>query len=520
MKVEQAGAHMSALGEGPHWDCRSSTLLYVDATTGEIMRFDPLAKGETDVIHLDGEIGNLIPYTEDNRKLMVCMNNGVYKLDLDTGAQTLLAEMFGPDPPVRSRINDGKCDAMGRLWAGTLTWDVDLKNYVPEENNFYCFSKGKLTLKVPHISLSNGIAWTTDNRTMFYNDSIPGKTYVFNFDLDTGDIGNRHVFIDFKITPGYENLGLPDGMTTDELPRMKVERAGERRNVLGEGPHWDHRSSTLLYDDAQNGEIVRFDPQAGKETEIISLDGEIGNLIPYVEDNRKLMVCMESAIYKLDLDTRDQTLLEEMLDPDCPVRTRINDGKCDAKGRLWAGTMPREVDIENSVRGKNNFYCFSKGKVTLKMPQISLSNGITWTSDNRTMFYNDSIPGKTYVFNFDVDTGDISNRRVFIDFTTTPGYENLGLPDGMTIDVNDKIWMACFGVGSVIQIDPETAKILNTVKVPAKYTTSCCFGGQNYDVLYVTSASFMKDATQPGDGLLYQVTELGVKGKAAFEFAG
>ncbi|CAN7951449.1 unnamed protein product [Ixodes pacificus] len=90
----------------------------------------------------------------------------------------------------------------------------------------------------------------------------------------------------------------------------------------------------------------------------------------------------------------------------------------------------------------------------------------------------------------------------------------------MTIDVNDKIWMACFGVGSVIQVDPETAKILNTVKVPAKYTTSCCFGGQNYDVLYVTSASFMKDATQPGDGLLYQVTELGVKGKAAFEFAG
>ncbi|KAM7282320.1 putative sugar lactone lactonase YvrE isoform X2 [Ixodes scapularis] len=118
MKVEQAGAHRSALGEGPHWDYRSSTLLYVDATTGEIMRFDPLAKGETDVIHLDGEIGNLIPYTEDNRKLMVCMNNGVYKLDLDTGAQTLLAEMFGPDPPVRSRINDGKCDAMGRLWAG------------------------------------------------------------------------------------------------------------------------------------------------------------------------------------------------------------------------------------------------------------------------------------------------------------------------------------------------------------------------------------------------------------------
>uniref|UniRef100_V5I3T2 Putative ca2+-binding protein regucalcin/smp30 n=1 Tax=Ixodes ricinus TaxID=34613 RepID=V5I3T2_IXORI len=301
---------------------------------------------------------------------------------------------------------------------------------------------------------------------------------------------------------------------------MKIERASERRNDLGEGPHWDCRSSTLLYDDAQNGEIVRFDPQAGKETEIISLDGEIGNLIPYVEDNRKLLVCLESGIYKLDLDTRDQTLLEEMLDPDSPVRTRINDGKCDAKGRLWAGTMPREIDIENSVRGKNNFYCFSKGKVTLKMPQISLSNGITWTSDNRTMFYNDSVPGTTYAFDFDLASGDISNRRVFIDFNRTPGYEHLGIPDGMTMDVNDKIWMACFGFGSVIQIDPETAKILNTIKVPAKYTTSCCFGGKNYDVLYVTSASYLEDATQPGDGLLYQVTELGAKGKAAFEFAG
>ncbi|CAN8001323.1 unnamed protein product [Ixodes hexagonus] len=306
---------------------------------------------------------------------------------------------------------------------------------------------------------------------------------------------------------------------------MKVEAASQRKNVLGEGPHWDYRSSTLIYNDGKRGEIVRFDPQTRTETDVIHVDGEIGNFIPYAEDNRKLLLCMENGIYRFDLDTRDQTLLGEMLDPDSPVRTRINDGKCDAKGRLWAGTMPRLVDLEKSAREVNNFYCFTKGKVTLKMSKVSLSNGIAWTSDNRTMFYNDSVPGKTYVFDFNLDTGDIGclfagDRRVFIDFNATPGYENLGTPDGMVMDVNDKIWMACFGFGRVIQIDPETAKVLNTVKVPAKYTTSCCFGGKNYDVLYVTSASFMEDATQPGDGLLHQVTELGVKGKAAFEFAG
>ncbi|CAN7952012.1 unnamed protein product [Ixodes pacificus] len=89
----------------------------------------------------------------------------------------------------------------------------------------------------------------------------------------------------------------------------------------------------------------------------------------------------------------------------------------------------------------------------------------------------------------------------------------------MTTDVNDRIWMACFGSGSIIQVDPETAKILNTIKFPMKFTTSCCFGGKNYDVLYVTSASTFSDSPQPADGLLYQVTELGTRGKAAFEFA-
>ncbi|CAN8005136.1 unnamed protein product, partial [Ixodes pacificus] len=315
-----------------------------------------------------------------------------------------------------------------------------------------------------------------------------------------------------------------------ELPKMKIERASERKNDLGEAPHWDWRSSTLIYNDGKRGEIVRFDPQSKRETEIIRLAGTLGSFPDcrwrdWQHDSLRRRqpqaygVHGKWHLYKLDLDTREQTLLAEMLDPDSPVRTRINDGKCDAKGRLWAGTMPRVFHKKNA-RGVNNFYCYSKGKVTLKMPQISLSNGIAWTSDNRSMFYNDSIPGTTYAFDFDLDTGDISNRRVFIDFNRTPGYEHLGFPDGMTMDVNDKIWMACFGFGSVIQIDPETAKILNTIKVPAKYTTSCCFGGKNYDVLYVTSVSFIGDATHPADGFLYQVTELDVKGKAAFEFAG
>lgn len=301
---------------------------------------------------------------------------------------------------------------------------------------------------------------------------------------------------------------------------MKVEVASKRKNILGEGPHWDERSGTLLFDDARGPEVVRYDPQSRTETEILKLDYEIGNLIPYAEDNRKLMVCMGNGVYKVDLDTKQKTLLVEMLDKDSAVPTRINDGKCDAVGRLWAGSMPIDVDLEGMVQGKNNFWSYSKGQLKHKLDKISLSNGITWTADNKTMFYNDSVPGKVFAFDFDLASGDISNRRVLAEFKVTPGYQQLGFPDGMTIDVNDKLWVTCFSAGAVVQIDPETAKVLTKISFPAKYTTSCCFGGKNYDTLYVTSASFPPDATRPEDGLLFQVTELGVKGKAAFEFAG
>ncbi|KAG0418135.1 hypothetical protein HPB47_005110 [Ixodes persulcatus] len=145
---------------------------------------------------------------------------------------------------------------------------------------------------------------------------------------------------------------------------------------------------------------------------------------------------------------------------------------------------------------------------------------MAWTSDHRTMFHNQSIPGTTYVYDFDQNTGDLSNRRILVEFRTTPEYKDLGVPDGMTVDANNKIWMVCFGAGSVIQVDPETAKILTRVQLPTKYPQSCCFGGKNYDVLYVTSVSHFSKTPVPADGLLYQLTELGAKGKETFEFAG
>ncbi|KAK8757282.1 hypothetical protein V5799_000014 [Amblyomma americanum] len=179
---------------------------------------------------------------------------------------------------------------------------------------------------------------------------------------------------------------------------------------------------------------------------------------------------MERGVYRLNLDTREKQRLVEVQDPESTVQTHINDGKCDAKGRLWIGSMS-STGVQNLIPEKNNFWSFSKGQLKHKLGKISLSNGITWTCDNRTMFYVDTVPGNVYVFDFDLAAGEIT-------------------------------------------------KILTKISFPAKYTSSCCFGGKNYDTLYVTSGSFRPDATRPEDGRLFKVTELGVKGKAAYEFGG
>lgn len=301
---------------------------------------------------------------------------------------------------------------------------------------------------------------------------------------------------------------------------MKFVEASKRRSILGEGPHWDASTGTLIFDDAVGQEVLRYDPKTGTETEAFRLHGVVGNVIPYAGKPREAVVCVDTDIVRLDMDTGKTNVLAKVPPDAADIQRRINDGKCDIRGRLWTGTMQKNVDLKNAPEGLNTFYSFSHGELKAHVSGITLSNGIAWTADNRTMFYNDSLPGFTYAFDFDAEHGTLSNRRVVIDFKKTPGFESCGVPDGMAIDLNDRIWLTCFGAFGVFHIDPETGKVLQKVELPAKYTTSCCFGGPSYEDLYVTSAKFPDDATRPEDGALFKVTGLGAKGRAAFEFAG
>ncbi|XP_067669758.1 regucalcin-like isoform X2 [Haliotis asinina] len=205
----------------------------------------------------------------------------------------------------------------------------------------------------------------------------------------------------------------------------------------------------------------------------------------------------------------------------------LNDGKVDASGRLWIGSCFYGKDIpepDNWPKSQGSLYSLdADGSVKKHISNISISNGMDWTDDNNVMYYVDSIPRQVWAFDFDITAGTISNKRTVADFSSTEIHD-MGFPDGMAIDTEGKLWMACFDAGKVVRIDPETGTVIRTVKFPCEKITSCCFGGEDFNDLYVTSSKFLMTPAQlektPLAGSVFKVTGLGVRGRKANTFSG
>jgi sugar lactone lactonase YvrE len=223
------------------------------------------------------------------------------------------------------------------------------------------------------------------------------------------------------------------------------------------------------------------------------------------------MLAIKSGFASLDLNTEKVTLI---VDPEKRPENRFNDGKCDPMGRFWAGSLEYK---ELSPAG-----CLWRLDANLTVHRmldgIFASNGIVWTSDKETMYYTDSHTLRIDAFDYDNESGNISNRRAAVTCTKADGY-----PDGMAIDAEDKLWVAHWDGNSVKRWDPKTGKLLRKIEFPATRVTSCAFGGPNFDQLYVTTATTGVDpavlAKYPNAGGLFRV-DPGVRGVPTFEFAG
>jgi sugar lactone lactonase YvrE len=272
-------------------------------------------------------------------------------------------------------------------------------------------------------------------------------------------------------------------------------------SVWGEGPLW-HRDR-LLYVDIEAHKIIAFTPSTGEE-KIWEVGQRVGTVVP--RENGGLLWAGDHGFFFLDETTGLSTPIADP-EPDLPDN-RFNDGKCDPAGRLWAGTicLKRRPDAA--------LYCLHTDlRVEKKFSPVTNSNGIIWSGDGRTMFYIDTPSKLVRAFDFDVTSSAISNERVVWDTR-----DETGVPDGMTIDSEDRLWIAFCHGAKVVCFNPSTGSIEHQIDFPCIETTACAFGGPDLQDLYITTG-LKPGLEEPLAGRLF-VCRPGATGVAASVFRG
>lgn len=285
----------------------------------------------------------------------------------------------------------------------------------------------------------------------------------------------------------------------------EVEHILTTGNNLGESPQWNVEEKALYWVDIEQGTIYRFCPAKGTY-EIFNLGIPIGALSfrasgGLVLATRDGFACWDSKSGKLDF----------IADPEAGNKqSRFNDGKVDRQGRFWAGTM-----IQGSSEAVNSLYRLDPdGTVHTMETGIVLSNGLGWSPDDKTMYFTDSRKNVIYAYDFDAESGSISNRRIFVQL---PRGEII--PDGLTVDREGYVWGVLFRGYKIVRYDPK-GRIAREIRMPTRFTTSCTFGGDNMDELYVTTAwRENRDKQAPFAGDLFRI-QTDVKGLPEPKFAG
>jgi sugar lactone lactonase YvrE len=265
---------------------------------------------------------------------------------------------------------------------------------------------------------------------------------------------------------------------------------------LGEGIRWDARRDELLAVDILAGRLYRGrvrDDGALERVRVYQLSGTVGVIAPVEGDDGWLLGAGRSFVYLAPDGTR-RTIAEV-----APAGTRMNEGACDPQGRFWAGTL-----ADDHHEGGGAFYRLDRaGRAELVLEGLTVANGVGWSPDGLTMYLVDSGPRVIHAFVFDPDRGTISRGRILV---TVP--EDVGAPDGMTVDAAGDLWVAIYGGGRVNRYAPD-GSLRDVYPIPARQCTCCAFGGPGLHRLFVTTAtegwSDEQRRAEPAAGLVYRL---------------
>ncbi|MDD2416584.1 MAG: SMP-30/gluconolactonase/LRE family protein [Parabacteroides sp.] len=283
--------------------------------------------------------------------------------------------------------------------------------------------------------------------------------------------------------------------------------AFEAKATTGEGSIWHPERKSLFWVDIEGKTLYEYLPESST-CKTWSFDRMVSTVVP--ETDSTVVVSLQNEIVRVNLVTGENTHVASIDDKNGTVR--CNDGKCDPEGRLWVGTMGF-----GAPKGAGKLFTVTRdGVVSVMLDSVTISNGIVWTADKRFMYYNDTPTGRVARYKYDAATGAITFDGVAVKME-----EGTGSPDGMTIDRNGNLWVAQWGGYGVYCYNPQTGELLKKIELPAPNVASCAFGGENLDILYITTARAGLSEEQlekyPLSGSLF-VCKPGAVGVEAFRF--
>jgi sugar lactone lactonase YvrE len=290
-------------------------------------------------------------------------------------------------------------------------------------------------------------------------------------------------------------------ITDTKTKRSELKLEFKTRALLGEGAIWNHQTQELFWVDILGKKLNIYDP-SNKSNRAFPVPYRIGTVVPQTDTSA--VIGMDDGIYILNTlhgGVRKISRVEEEI-----LTNRFNDGKCDPNGNLWIGSMR----LDESQPDASLYKVAPDGETTKMLDNITISNGIAWTKDGSTMYYIDTPTAKIRAFDFDLKNSTISNERVVVEVSPEDGF-----PDGMTIDDEDMLWVGLWNGNAIARYNPETGELLDKIEVPAHNVTACAFGGENLDILFITTARIdmteEEVAKYPMAGSIFSVKP-GVKG--------
>ena len=272
------------------------------------------------------------------------------------------------------------------------------------------------------------------------------------------------------------------------VPDPEVRVAVAWAALLGESPVWHPREQVLYYCDIPGHTLQRFDPKRG-DLQHWTFDTDVASLAPMLDG--ALLLAMRDGLWRFDPRSGERSRLAGP--PYDPLTERFNDGKCDPQGRFWVGTIyePRKPPLAS-------LHCLVRDRLVRKRDGITVSNGLAWSPNGRTMYWSDTAAHTIYAFDFEPASGDLANQRVFASFPARQPGQSLdsygGRPDGAAVDLEGCYWVAMFEGQRLLRLSPE-GEIVREVRLPVRCATMPCFGGADLKILYITTAR----ANRPAD---------------------